>query len=482
MPTSPSDLPELRVRAAARARSADLRGRTDLGGFIEHVSPPLVRPTHLAPLLDLLDVSMSRQVFGLVSTPPRHGKTIALLHAAVRLLRWHPDRIVAFASYETGIAQRKSRLARDIAQRAGIVLRAKQASGPRLWDPSASVSFWQTPQGGGFLATGRGGALTGEGIDLLLIDDPFKNRDEVESSLIRDKAWDWLTGVAFQRLEPGGSAVICQQRWHADDMIGRAQQQAEQEFAAPWQTINLPAVAEDGSPLWPARYDRAALQRIRATIGEYNWWAQFQGRPRPRGAQVFGEPVHWDLARRAGSIIISADAASTEDTRADHSVAVVGCYWRETDGMLRCDVLDAWRGQVEVPRFVAELRRLQALYPTAPLVVEAQGGEGRAVVQVLRSMDRALRIVGVPTTSDKFARAQAVAAAWNQGRVRLPPEAPWLADFVRVVTGFTGVRDRHDDDVDALSVGWNHAVRVVAGRLGVVRSLPRRTAMAASTF
>jgi len=99
--------------------------------------------------------------------------------------------------------------------------------------------------------------------------------------------------------------------------------------------------------------------------------------------------------------------------------------------------------------------------------------DSEGVVQVLRSMDRALRIVGVPTTSDKFGRAQAVAAAWNQGRVRLPPEAPWLADFVRVVTGFTGVRDRHDDDVDALSVGWNHAVRVVAGRLGVVRSLPR---------
>jgi hypothetical protein len=165
---------------------------------------------------------------------------------------------------------------RDYAKRAGITLR----------DDSAALHEWRTPDGGGLLATGVGGPLTGHGVKLLVIDDPFKNREEADSALVRQKVYDWFTSTAMTRVEPGGSVIVVHTRWHRDDLIGRLARDEEVH----WQVVNLPAIdaSRDGDgSLWPERWPADALEVRRHEVGEYDWQSLYQGNPIARKGRVY---------------------------------------------------------------------------------------------------------------------------------------------------------------------------------------------------
>lgn len=398
---------------------------------------------HLARLIDAVNRALTSPVRALVSVPPRHSKTETLLHAVAWILARDPSISIGYVSYAADIAMSKSRLARDYALRAGV----------RLRDDAASLHEWRTEQGGGVLATGVGGPLTGHGVQLLIVDDPVKNRQDAESALIRQRTHEWFTSTATTRVEPGGSIIVCHTRWHADDLIGRLESSKEET----WENIHLPAIDEHGDALWPSRWPIAALEDKRKAIGEYDWAALFQGRPVPRGGQLFREPARYDIPNINGArFVIGVDPAASEKTRADHSVAVVLAV-RGFGTEATADVLEVYRAQKEIPALCADLRLLQERWG-APLVVESVG-VGKAVPQVLRSIDPSLRVIelsGALMRPDKFARAQPVVAAWNRGQVRVPVQASWLSPFLSEVQSFTGISDVHDDQVDALAHAWNH--------------------------
>ena len=428
-------------------------GGESLADFIARISPHHPPPRHLRPLLALIERARHERVRACVSFPPRHGKTITLLHALAWWLKATPGDTCGYFSYGDDIARSKSRVARQLALQAGV----------KLASDSANLSEWRSVQGGGLLAggaagSGSGTALTGQGISgLLVVDDAFKGREDADSALVRDKVWEWMGEVAYTRLE-GGSVIVVGTRWHADDLIGRLESHPE------WEVLNLPAIAEGDDPLdrepgealWPERYPVEELEAIKRQIGAWGFAALYEGRPRPRGAAVFGEPTRFDLPEwkpEAARVIIGADPAASEKTSADYSVACVMALEGRGDRMTG-RVLDLYRGQVTIPTFAAELRRLAAKWWNAPIAVEAVGGF-KAVPQLLRAVDPFLRITEVKLTGDKFQRAQAVAAAWNDGRVLVPTSAPWVEAFLDEVQAFTGVKDRHDDQVDALAHAWN---------------------------
>src|SRR5690606_32526259 len=147
-------------------------------------------------------------VFATCSVPPRHGKTETILHLLVAYLLRYPHKTVAFVTYSHEQARRKSLRALQIARALGLKLGSSTASRDQADRASSTASYWQTREGGGFIAVGRNGALTGQGIDVLVIDDPLKNREEAESQIIRDKVWDFFTDTAYLRLEPGASMLI----------------------------------------------------------------------------------------------------------------------------------------------------------------------------------------------------------------------------------------------------------------------------------
>jgi len=111
--------------------------------------------------------------------------------------------------------------------------------------PANSVAEWETAVGGGLRAVGVGGGVTGFGAQLIVIDDPVKSRAQAESLTFRNKVWDWFNDDLYTRLEPNGSIILIQTRWHEDDLAGRLLREAEEEEGEKWEVIDLPALAEE---------------------------------------------------------------------------------------------------------------------------------------------------------------------------------------------------------------------------------------------
>jgi predicted phage terminase large subunit-like protein len=313
---------------------------------------------------------------------------------------------------------------------------------------------WFTDRGSSFFATGVGGPLTGRGARVLVIDDPIKNREEAESPTIRQKIWDWFTSTAYTRVEPGGSTIVVHTRWHADDLIGRIERGDAGEG---WEIINIPAINSEDQVLWPELRPRDYLDEVRRVVGEYDWSALYLGQPRPKGAALFaGSAGRYKFhdPDEGWIYLVVVDPAATEKTSADYSVVMVVAL-KGKPGTLshRMQVLDIKRGQWRTPVLARTILETCQEWG-APAVVEEVGGF-KAVPQMLRDLDRRLRILGVTPSQDKFIRATPVAAAWSDGRVELPEKAPWLKPLLNETGLFTGVKDARDDQVDCLAHGWN---------------------------
>lgn len=442
----------------AQAREAALRMRERDAGLLDtipRVSKGYERPVHLAAVAELLERSRREPVRALVSVSPRHGKTEIILHGLAWLLSHAPDRTHAYVTYAAQVAYSKSRSIRDYARTLGVAIRSD----------AEALHEWRTPERGGVLATGIGGPLTGHGVDgVLVVDDPIKNREEAESTIIRERNHSWFTSVALTRIEPRGSVLVVHTRWHEDDLIGRL---AREEG---WEYVNLPAIDGEGAPLWPSRWPLEALEKKRRGIGEHDWYSLYQGEPRPRGGALFGDPARFD----AGSplvgwrIVIGVDPAATASAHADYTAAVVLAVFGAGEQLV-ARVLEVVRVQREIPAVCDMLLELQRRY-AAPLIIEA-AGVGVAVPQMLRRVQPQLLIHEVKPRGDKFTRAQPVAAAWAQGRVSVPVAAPWLGDYLHELQTFTGIGDRHDDQVDATAHAFTYALVGAGGGalVGTVR-------------
>jgi hypothetical protein len=477
---------ELELRARARLAAEWDRAATDVAGFIPLATPDYSRPVELAPVTELLNRSLHEPVFACLSLPPRHKKTDTILHAAVHRLKFQPKARIGYFSYSSDFALKKSRAARSIAVQVGLKPGGSRSQAANE-DLANTVHYWQTSSGSSWLASGRGGEAIGHGLDLAIVDDPFSGPVEARSAAVREAVWDWFLGSIFQRREPGASIFVVHTRWHEDDLIGRLI-----ASEGNWTYINLPALALDNDPigrkpgeaLCPERYTADELNLIRLQIGEYLFWAQYQGQPRPEGAKLFRPPARIDeLPILLGwRVFIGVDPAGTTKTSSDNTAVAVMAFRRDPKGLLHAIVLRVYCFQAEVPDVTDFLLALQKRWEGAPLVIETQGGHGAAVAQMLRRIEPRLVLATVTTTEDKFTRAQPVAAGWNQGRVLVPTQSTlhwdseevqallkrwarwdtsWVKTYLDEMGKVTGVADPEDDQMDATAHCWNYAETAV---------------------
>jgi len=438
-----------RMLAELRAQ----RGPEDPGALLDWVprlTPHYMRPTHLEPLTQRIERALrGERIRVVVHAPPRCAKTETVLHSVSYGLKLDPRTRFGYASYNADIALSKSRDARSIAQRSGVTLARN------------TLRDWRNSQGGGLLATGIGGGLTGYGLNIAFVDDPLKDRVEAESALRRQRIHDWFREVLTTRMQPGGSIFVFATRWHPDDLSGRLIKQG-------WEYICLPALRTDEAgnelSLWPEFWTADAFKLTRAEIGAYSWESLYQGQPRPRGGSVFGEVTGYLQLPRLFRPAIGIDLAYAAKSSSDWSCIVVmfeaiGADGRRTGEYFVKDVL---RVQARAPQFLEMCKLYRQQYPTAPWRWYASGTEAGAADFMLGHIP--LQVM--PPRGDKFTRSIPYAAAWNARKVRVPggsewkqgkglePEAAdpppsWVNPFVSEHADFTGVNDAHDDQVDA---------------------------------
>lgn len=429
-----------------RRRLADIDAKP-LVEYVRHINPTYEAPHHLQPIADELEQAFHEPVKRCFSAPPQVGKSELIWSAMAKFMARNPTRRNAYISYSATIAERKSRTILEYAKRARVHL-----------DPTQqSAAYWKTKEGGSLSAVGVAGTLTGEGFDgWVVIDDPHKNRQEAESAVRRSAIHDWFSSIGG-RIHPSASVFINHHRWHEDDMIGRLVAKDRSRYK--W--INLPAINERGEPLWPSERPLEWLEEQRAQ-SEYDWESLFMGNPRPKGSKVFRDAnLYDDLPTGGYRVAIGADCAYSESKKADWSVGLALAAYdvRDTTGRVvdtQFFVLLVHRLQVESPAFAKVLDGMATAWPGAPMWWYTGGAE-LGVAQHLRK-EGATQLRAIPAPADKFIRAQPVAAAWNRGKIFVPRDAPWVAEFLKEVLGFRGVKDVYDDQVDALAAAYDALV------------------------
>ncbi|MFH1052765.1 MAG: terminase family protein [bacterium] len=260
----------------------------------------------------------------LLFVPPRHGKS---QEATINFPAWYlgrnPDKEIITACYSADLAldfgSKTRALVDDEIFRRIFDLNLKA-------DEKAKAK-WITEKGGSYTSVGIGGAITGRGANILIIDDPLKNREEANSELNRNKQWNWFLSTAYTRLEPNGVVIVILTRWQLDDLAGRIL--AHPELSKLCKVINFPAIAlEDekyrkkGEALWNEKYPIEVLEQIKSTLGPYEWSALYQQSPILTENQEFKQ--EWFKYRTREEVeklntrnYLTIDTAMSEKTSAD---------------------------------------------------------------------------------------------------------------------------------------------------------------------
>ena len=262
----------------------------DLACYSIAQCPQFERAPHHELIISKLEAVESGEIKRLlIFLPPRHGKSfITSSIFPAWLLGRHPQHHVVFATYGQELSDDFGRCVRNF-----IADPVHQAIFPncRLSEDSTSVRRFNTTAGGAYFAVGRGGAITGRGAHLLLIDDPIKDCEEANSETVRKALHEWYASVAYTRLMPGGAIIIIQNRWHEDDLAGWLLREHANEN---WDVLCLPAIAEqdegfrkEGEPLWSEKFPLPELERTRTAIGGRAWASLYQQRPAAAEGVIF---------------------------------------------------------------------------------------------------------------------------------------------------------------------------------------------------
>lgn len=454
--------------------------RRSLLDFTRHTFPKYRPAPHHRLITDTLDaVARGEKKRVMIFMPPRFGKSeLASRRFPAFFLGKNPERNIIAASYNSDLA---SDFGRDVR---GIVdsQRYRSLFDVNLSADSKAANRWHTDKRGMYVAAGVGTATTGRGADCLLIDDPLKDREEADSEVRREKVWRWYTSTAYTRLESDidasevmeddwlwrdfmrdieagkaepfeGAIVLVQTRWHEDDLGGRLLEQQD-HGGEQWEVLELPAIRKDETgqevSLWPQKYGLERLRKIRDVIGSRDWSALYQQAPAPdEGLYFKREMFNWydDLPKHL-RYYGASDYAVTADG-GDYTVHGVGGL--DPDDNLY--IVDIWRGQTESNVWIDVFCELIKRYK--PMDWAEEQGQilkslGPFIDLRMRELKAYCKRTQFTSVSDKPTRARSFQARAAMGKVYLPRNAPWLADFLKELLSFPA--GANDDQVDFVSL------------------------------
>jgi predicted phage terminase large subunit-like protein len=448
-------------------------------------------PWRLAPHLAMIDDALlDAAVLGdqrvIINLPPRHGKSESVSrYFPAWLVGSFPHKRVILASYAADIAQTWGAAARD------LLLMHGAAFGVDVRTDSGRRGRWEVAtHGGGMLATGVAGQITGYGADVFIIDDPIKGPTESQSELQQERLREWYHAVALTRLQPGASMIIVQTRWHEADLTGYLLDTMPGE----WRTIILPALAmpddplgrAEGEALWPEMFTAEMLTARRRGESDYWWNALYQQAPSPPGGACFhrswyrhytitpdgsyllsktlDEPSPQPIPMHGLRRFTTVDSAASQRTSADYTAIAT---WDTTrDG--RLFLVDLVHARLETPDAARELRVVFDTHHPMYIAVE-RDGVGLPLIQLARKDGLPIREFRARGMGDKWTRAQDAVAKMEAGRVAWRSEQH---DFEDELASFP--YGAHDDMVDALAWAAIHQSQMGSGTTRVSSPARRR--------
>ena len=391
----------------------------------------------------------------IVNMPPRHTKSeFASYLFPAWFLGKYPEKKIIQTAHTAELAVGFGRKVRNLISNDDY---QKIFKGVELSSDSKAAGRWNTNKGGDYFAIGVGGAVTGKGADVLVIDDPHSEQEAAVGQYntdVYDKVYEWYTSGPRQRLQPGGAIIIVMTRWSKRDLTGQIiKNSIQKEGAGEWEVIELPAILPSGNALWPGFWKQEELESLKAELPVSKWNAQYQQNPTSEeGALIKREWwQEWTQSQlpECEAIIQSWDTAFLKTQRADYSACTTwGIFnWPDEDGQTipNLILLDSFKEKLEFPDLKRAAYDKYWEWEPDQMIIEAKAAGSPLIFE--------LRAMGIPVTEftpsrgqDKIARVNAVTDLFASGVVWCPPTR-WAEEVVEECASFPS--GDHDDLVDS---------------------------------
>ena len=424
--------------------------QTDFLSFVKIVWPAFIEGNHHKVMSDafnrIADGSLKRLI---INMPPRHTKSEFASHLfPAWYLGRYPDKKVIQTAHTAELAVGFGRKVRNLVNSEDYKNVFGEVS---LASDSKAAGRWSTNKKGEYFAIGVGGAVTGKGADILVIDDPHSEQEAaLNDPSIYDKTYEWYTSGPRQRLQPGGAICVVMTRWSKKDLTGQIiKSSVERGGSDEWEVIELPAILPSGSPLWPGFWPIDQLEALKAELPLSKWSAQYQQDPTSEESAIVKREWWREWPRREPPpcefIIQSWDTAFLAKETADYSACTTWGVFYDENGNSNIILLDALQERLEFPDLKVRAYDMYKEFDPDAFIVEAKASGSPLIFE--------LRRMGIPVSEytpsrgrDKIARVNAISDLFSSGLVWAPKKR-WAEEVIEQFAAFPA--GDHDDLVDA---------------------------------
>ena len=422
----------------------------DFLAFVREVWPAFIEGNHHRVMADAFNRIASGELKRLIiNMPPRHTKSEFASHLfPAWYLGKFPDRKVIQTAHTAELAVGFGRKVRNLV---GSAEYSKIFPGVALSVDSKAAGRWNTNKEGDYFAIGVGGAVTGKGADILIVDDPHSEQEAaLNDPDVYNKTYEWYTSGPRQRLQPGGAICLVMTRWSQKDLTGSILKASIQRGGADeWEIIELPAILPSGKPLWPGFWPLDQLESLRAELPLPKWSAQYQQDPTSEEGALIKREWWKEWTEKdppnCEFVIQSWDTAFLAKETADYSACTTWGVFYTEDGDAKIVLLDALQERLEFPDLKVRAYEMYKEYEPDAFIVEAKAAGSPLIFE--------LRRIGIPVSEytpgrgkDKVARVNAVSDLFFSGHV-YAPKTRWAEEVIEQFASFPF--GDHDDLVDS---------------------------------
>ena len=416
--------------------------------FVKHVWPEFIEGDHHRKIAKKFeDIANGKIKRLIVNMPPRHTKSEFASYLFPAWMVGKNPKLKVIQTTHTGeLAVRFGRKMKNLVDTSEF---AQVFEDCKIAADSTAAGRWETNKGGEYYAAGIGGAITGRGADLLIIDDPHSEQDALSETAM-DSAYEWYTSGPRQRLQPGGAIVIVMTRWSTKDLTGKLLNAQSEPKADQWEVIEFPAILPSNTPVWPNYWKLEELEGVKASLSEGKWQAQWQQNPTSEEGSIIKREwwKEWkqkeipDLVH----IIQSYDTAFSKKETADFSaITTWGVFYPPNKGP-HLILVDVRKGRWDFPELKKIALEEYKYWEPETVIIEAKA-TGTPLTHELRQ-------IGVPVVNftpskgnDKHVRVNSVAPLFEAGKIYYPADKRWAEEVIEECAAFP--YGEYDDLVDS---------------------------------
>ena len=422
--------------------------------FIKKVWPAFIEGRHHKIMAEAFERVANGDLKRLIiNMPPRHTKSeFASYLLPAWFLGQYPDKKIIQTAHTAELSVGFGRKVRNLVDSDDYKEIFPELG---LRADSKAAGRWSTSKGGEYFAIGVGGAVTGKGADLLIIDDPHSEQEGQSADAgVFDKVYEWYTSGPRQRLQPGGAIIIVMTRWHKRDLTGKiVKTSVQREGMDEWEVIEFPAIMPSGNALWPEFWSLTELEALRSELPAPKWQAQYQQDPSSEESALVKREwwKKWEEERppQCEFIIQSWDTAFLKTQRADYSACTTwGVFYQPDDtGVTQPNIilLDAYKERLEFPELKKCAFEFYNEFEPDACIVEAKAA-GTPLIFELRAMGIPVSEYTPSRGNDKISRVNAVSDLFASGIVWCP-ETRFAEEVIEEFASFPA--GEHDDLVDS---------------------------------